>query len=176
MNPDIQNFINGCKSGSAESKLAGAYNQALANFESIQSDLVKCLRVEKTTKGLHPIFAAEAEGFSVKLTEAEHHLDEVQKDIEAYLALTDGEVSLDSLTEKLIRYRRTISNVTFEANAIRERTVRQNKSMSPQEAEQLEPVQQAFDKRDRIKAELEPMVSDLQSKLSKAKKTLEKYN
>ncbi len=171
----ITAFINGCKAGTPESQVANAYKKAMADFESVQSGLLKSLRVEKTTKGLVPVFAAEAEGLVAILQDAEQHLKDVQKDIEDFLELTGGEPSLNGLSEALIRARRTISNVTFEANAIREKTVRQNKSMSPLEAEQLEVVQHAFDKRDRIKAELEPEIEMLQDKLSKANAILNKY-
>lgn len=48
--------------------------------------------------------------------------------------------------------------------------------MSPNDAEKLEPVQVAMRKRDKIKAESEPLVADFQDKLTKANAILERYS
>ena len=48
--------------------------------------------------------------------------------------------------------------------------------MSPIDAEKLEVVRAAMRKKDKIKAEFEPIVAELQDKLKKANAILEKYN
>lgn len=175
MSSRIESFLRSQKHGSSEGRLAEAYRKAVAAFEIQQAALLKCLRVEKTGSKLVPIFTNEAGELAGNHYDAERRVIEVKSDIEAFLDIIGNDVSLDGLSSKLVRTRRTISEVTFEANAVRERSVRTNPAMSPNEAESLEVVQTAFDKRDRLKAELEPIAADLQSRVTKAKTILEKY-
>ncbi len=172
----IDEFLEGVKPESKESKLAEAYKHALADFESEQSRLLKCLRVEKTSKGIIPVFSSEAESLALSLKEAESRVTLVRSDIEAFLQVTGSEPSLLGLADKLARSRRTLSNVTLEASNVRAHAIRQNPKMSALEVESLEPVQAALDKKDRAQAELEPLITDLETRLSKARAILEKYD
>jgi cell fate (sporulation/competence/biofilm development) regulator YmcA (YheA/YmcA/DUF963 family) len=175
----IEGFLGAVKPDTKEERLAQAYRDAQSAFESKQAGLLKCLRAEKTSKGLVPVFSPEAENIATALQEAENRVAEVQADIEKFLELTGGEASLTSLgiglADKFARARRTLDNVVKETNAIRERAVRTNPGMTPLEAEQLEVVQQAFDKRDRIQAELGPVIADFEGKLAEVNKIMKKY-
>jgi hypothetical protein len=163
------------KPESLESKLARNYKRAVSVIESLPGKLVKCLRVEKTSKGFIPVFNSEAERLYDEIQMAESRVAEVKADIKRFLALTDGEASLERLSEKLTRARRMISDVEFEASIALERAIRQNRSLTPREAEHLGVVQTAFDKRDRVKAEFDPVIMNTKDRLSKAKEILEKY-
>lgn len=171
----IEGFLKGVKPDTQEDHMAQAYNNARDTFESRQSALLKCLRAEKTSKGLIPVFSREAENLMPRLQEAEGRMTAIRADIEKFLALTEGEASLVVLVDRLSRHRRTLQNVELEARNIRERAVRGNPKMTPLEAESLEVVQIAFDKRDRVQAELQPIIKDLEARLSEAREILERY-
>ena len=159
---------------SQDNVLADEYNDASASFEAEQQILLKSLRVDKAD--FKPVFSSDIEEIASRLNAAEARLNGITGDIEHFLRLTGGENSSSGLIEQLTRARRTIANVKIEANAIRERTVRQNLNLMPIEAEQLEVVQPAFDRRDRILAELEPVVMNLQGRLTEIKAILGKYD
>lgn len=171
----IEAFLKDVKPDTQEGNLAEAYRQALGDFESRQSDLLKCLRAEKTGKGLMPVFSPEAENLMPGFQEAESRMAAIKDDIEKFLALTEGEASLAGLVDRLNRHRRTLQNVELEARNIRERAVRRSPEMTPLEAESQEVVQAAFDKRDRVQAELQPAITELEGRLSAAKAILERY-
>lgn len=175
----IEGFLAAVKPDTKEERLAQAYRDAQSAFEAKQAGLLKCLRAEKSGGRLVPVFAPEAEGLASSLQEAESRVEEIRKDILKFLELNGGEASLTGLAvglaDKLARARRDLQYVVIKANAVREKAVRENSGMTPLEAEQLEIVQQAFDKRDRVQADLQPVIADLEGKLAVANAILQKY-
>jgi hypothetical protein len=155
------------KPNSPEGKIAGAYKGALNDFERRQTGLLRYIRPQKTNGKLIPVFAEGSEGLITGFEDAEKHLADIQADIQAYLALTDGQPSMSGLTDKLFRARRAITEASLDARRTLERALRETNSSSMEEIEDLPEVQSAMDKRDQTKRQLEPTVEDLQSRISR---------
>jgi hypothetical protein len=164
------------KQNSPEGKVAEAYNQALHDFDNKQNGLLRYIRPQKANGKLTPIFAEGSGQLIAGFEEAEKHLGEVQADIEAYLVLTDGQSSINGLTDKLFRAKRAITETSLDARRALERALRETNSSSMDEIEDLPAVQTAMDKRDQTQRQLGPVVEDLQDRISKAKAILEKYD
>jgi hypothetical protein len=164
------------KPNSPEGKIAEAYNLALHDFDNRQTDLLRYIRPLKANGKLTPVFAEGSEQLITGFEEAEKHLGEVRSDIEAYLALTEGQPSINGLTDKLFRAKRAITETSLNARRALERALRETNSSSMDEIEDLPAVQTAMDKRDQTQRQLGPVVEDLQDRISKAKVILEKYD
>jgi hypothetical protein len=164
------------KPNSPEGKMTEAYHQALRDFDTQQASLLRYIRPQKSSGKLVPVFVEGSEQLIVSFEQAEKHLDEVQADITAYLALMDGQPSMNGLTDKLLRAKRAITETSLEARRALERALRETNSSSIDEIQDLPDVQAAMDKRDDAQRRLGPIVEDLQSRISKAKTILEKYN
>lgn len=164
------------KPNSPEGRITEAYNQSLLDFDNKQTGLLRCLRPQKTNGKLIPVFSEGSEQLIEGFDEAEKHLGEVQADIKAYLALTDGQPSMNGLTDKLFRAKRAIAETALDARRALERALRDTKSSSMEEIEDLPTVQAAMDKRDQAQRQFGPVVEDLQDRISKIKGILEKYN
>ena len=83
---------------------------------------------------------------------------------------------MNLLLDKLIRAKRAISETSFDARRALERALRDTKSSSMEEIEDLPIVQAAMDKKDQAQRQFGPVVEDLQDRISRAKAILEKYN
>ncbi len=164
------------KPNSPEGKIAEAYNRSLLDFDNKQTGLLRCLRPQKTNGKLIPVFVEGSELLIAGFNEAEKHLDEVQADIKAYLALTDGQPSMNGLTDKLFRAKRAIAETALDARRALERALRDTKSSSMEEIEDSPIVQAAMDKKDQAQRQFGPVVEELQDRISRAKAILEKYN
>jgi hypothetical protein len=164
------------KPNSPEGKIAEAYNASLHDFDTQQAGLLGYIRPQKSGGKLVPVFAEGSEALIAEFEQAEKYLDEVQKDITAYLALMDGQPSMNGLTDKLLRAKRAIAETSLEARRALERALRETNSSSIDEIQDSPEVQAAMDKRDDTQRRLGPIVEDLQSRISKAKVILEKYN
>ena len=79
------------------------------------------------------------------------------------------------IAEELRRTKLKISIVEHDARIVWEHALKENRDLSPIDAEKLEVVQAAIRKRDKIKAEYESIVTELQDKLKKANAILERY-
>jgi hypothetical protein len=55
------------------------------------------------------------------------------------------------------------------------RAIQENPGLSPDNVQKLDVVRTAFMERDRIVAEIKPLVTELEKKLNKANEILEKY-
>ena len=164
------------KPNSPEGKIAEAYNQALLDFDDKQTGLLRHLRPQKANGKLIPIFAEGSEKLISGFEEAEKDLKEVRADIETYLKLTEGQPSMNLLADKLHRAKLAITGTSFDARRALERALRDTKSSSMEEIEDLPAVQAAMDKRDQTQRQFGPVVEDLQDRISKIKGILEKYN
>ncbi len=164
------------KPNSPEGKIAEAYNRALLDFDNKQMGLLRHLRPQKANGKLIPVFVEGSEQLISGFEEAEKHLKVVQADIETYLRLMEGQSSMNLLLDKLIRAKRAISETSFDARRALERALRDTKSSSMEEIEDLPAVQAAMDKKDQAQRQFGPVVEDLQDRISRAKAILEKYN
>ena len=164
------------KPNSPEGKIAEAYNQALLDFDNKQAGLLRHLRPQKANGKLIPVFAEGSEQLISGFEAAEKDLMEVRADIETYLKLTEGQPSMNLLTDKLHRAKLAITGTSFDARRALERALRDTKSSSMEEIEDLPAVQAAMDKRDQAQRQFGPVVEDLQDRISKIKGILEKYN
>lgn len=161
---------------SPEGNIAEAHNKSLHDFDNKQAGLLRYIRPQKANGKLIPVFAEGSEQLIAGFEVAEKHLADVRVDIEAYLALTDGQPSMSGLTDKLFRARRQITETSLDARRALERALRETNSSSIEEMENLPEVQFAMDKRDQTQRQLGPVVEDLQERISKVKAILEKYN
>jgi hypothetical protein len=164
------------KSNSPEGKMAEAYNEALHDFDSRQTGLLKYIRPQKASGKLIPVFAQGSEGLIAGFEESEKHLTEVRADIESYLTLTEGQPSMSGLNDKLFRARRAITEASLDARRALERALRETNSSSMEEIEGMPEVQAEMDKRDQTQRQLGPVVEDLQDRISKIKTILGKYD
>ena len=164
------------KPNSPEGRVAEAYNQSLHDLDHKQNGLLQYIRPQKAGGKMIPVFAEGSEQLIAGFEEADKHLGEVRTDIEAYLALTEGQPSMNFLTDKLFRAKRAITETSLDARRALERALRETNSSSMDEIEDLPEVQAAMDKRDQTQRQLGPVVEDLQDRISKAKAILEKYN
>ena len=177
-NPELKVFLDFWQKNpnSPEGNLAGAYNQALQDFDSRQTGLLRYIRPRKKSGKIIPVFAEGSEGLIAYFEEAEKHLAEVRADIEAYLVLTKDQPSMSGLNEKLFRARRAITEASLDARRTLERALRKTNSSSMEEIEGLPELQAVMDKQDQVQRQLGPVVEDLQGRISKIKTILEKYN
>jgi DNA repair ATPase RecN len=168
---DIESFLEAAKHGSSESKMVEAYMRAKSELENKQSNLVRCIRSKKTSSGLVAVFPSGSEDIVTEVEDAEKALADIREDIKAYLTLTEGQPSISSLTDRLFRARRAI-----EARCTLERALRETNSSSMEEIEGLPEVQASMDKRDQAQRQLGPVVEDLESRISKIRAILGKYD
>jgi|GEM_PF-2174837 hypothetical protein len=173
---DIESFLEAAKHGSSESKMVEAYMRAKSELENKQSNLVRCIRSKKTSSGLVAVFPSGSEDIVTEVEDAEKALADIREDIKAYLTLTEGQPSISSLTDRLFRARRAIAEASLEARCTLERALRETNSSSMEEIEGLPEVQASMDKRDQAQRQLGPVVEDLESRISKIRAILGKYD
>jgi hypothetical protein len=163
------------KPNTSEGRMSEAHRRTQAKFESQQTAIVRCLRIEKKGNELIPAFAPEATELAGQHWDAEKRLADIEADIESFMELTNGETSLSTLADKLSRARRVVSDAELDARNALERAIRRG-ARSVAEAEQSPEVQKAFDKRDRLATEIGPTIQEVERKIADAKTILEKYS
>lgn len=157
-----------------ESKMAFAYRKTVEDIESGSKDIWRYIRAKRVDGQLIPYFLPEAEAPLSALESAEKRRAEVQSDIKKFVKLMDGD-SMRGIVEQLHRSKLKVSNAEHDSRIVWEHALRENRDLSPIDAEKLEVVQAAIRKRDKIKAEYEPIVTELQDKLKRANVILERY-
>ena len=172
----VEEFLEAAKHGSSESKIVEAYMQVKSDLESKQFNLVKCIRSKKTSSGLVAVFPSGSEDIVTEVEDAEKALADIRENIKVYLTLTEGQPSISSLTDRLFRARRAIAEASLDARRALERALRETNSSSMEEIEGLPEVQASMDKRDQAQRQLGPVVEDLESRISKVKAILGKYD
>ena len=158
----------------SESRLAARYLKAIEELKTIRSELFGYIRPQKTSKGLIAVFAPEAEQLMSHFEAAEKNLVTVSKDIEAFLALTNGEPTLDGLVKEKHRLAKILDNAKHGVEAATLRSVRLG-AKSKLEAELTEEVQDELAKQDRITDEYGPKLKDIENKIVKAREILATY-
>lgn len=164
------------KPSAPEYKIAEAYEKVKADLESKQSDLLRLIRPQRTSKGLIPVFLEGAENLVSEFEHAEKHLAEVRADIETYLKLCESQTSTNGLNDRLMRAKHAIAEASIEAKHAIVHAFHETDSLSQIEVMDDPKVQSALDNRDRIQSQLGPVVEDLQNRISKIKEILNKYN
>jgi hypothetical protein len=154
-----------------ESKMARAYRETISNLESASRELWDTMRVDDS---MLPYFLPDYEEPAQVIYRAEDRLAEIQSDIENFVSIVGG-YSRQEIAEKLNRCKLDIANAKPTAHNILKRAIQENPELSPDNVEKLDVVQTAFAERDRIIAELKPIITDLERKLMEAEKILEKY-
>ncbi|MFZ3147777.1 MAG: hypothetical protein WA137_01905 [Methanothrix sp.] len=160
------------KPDTPEGHLAEAHRRAQSAFELMQTELVRCIRVEKKGDKLIPIFSDDAAIIAGPHWDTEKRLLDIKADIEAFLGLTEGEPGLSTLLDKISRAKRILNEVEHVARVELERAVRKG-ATSINDSPEF--VQALFDKRDRLRVEMGPEINNLEGKISAAKAILNKY-
>ena len=140
-------------SNTFEGKMARAYREAVRDLESARSDF---------------------ENPSPQLDDEERRLREIQSDIENFMDIV-GSFSRHEIAQRFNRCKLDIANAKRKARSTLKRAILENPGLSPDNVEKLDVVQAAFAKRDRIIAELKPIITKLEGKLRNADKILKKY-
>ena len=95
----------------SESRLAARYLKTFEELKTMRSELFGFIKPQKTSKGLIAAFAPEAERLMSHFEAAEKDLASTEKDIEAFLALINGEPTLDSLVKEKHRFAKILDNL-----------------------------------------------------------------
>lgn len=159
---------------SGESKLAARYLKATEELKTIRAEMFSYIRPQKASKGLIAAFEPEAEQLMSHFEVAEKNLAAITKDIDAFLALTNGEPTLDSLVKEKYRLSKILGNAKHGVQAATLRAVRHG-AKSQQEAELGKEVQDELAKQDRITDEYGPKLKDIETKIAKAREILSRY-
>ena len=159
---------------SGESRLSARYLKTKEDLKTIRTELFGYIKPQKTSKGLIAVFEPKAERFMSHFETAEKDLASTEKDIDAFLALTNGEPTLDSLVKEKHRFGKILDNAKHGVQAATLRAVRRG-AKSQQEAELSKEVQDELIKQDRIQSDYAPKLKDIEIKIVKAREILSRY-
>jgi hypothetical protein len=148
--------------------MARAYRKTVEELESANSDLWKTIRTEQVDDLLVPYFLADYEEPLLRIQELELRLGLIQSDIEDFVSIV-GSHSRREIALELRRCKLEIARSKRQARSIWKRTIQEN------DVQNLDVVQAAFAKRDRIIAKLTPIMAGLERKLTDAEEILKKY-
>lgn len=151
-----------------ESKMAQAYRETVEELESANRDLWKTIRVEQVDDLMVHYFLPDFEEPLIRIQELELRLGLIQSDIEDFVSIV-GSHSRREIAQELRRCKLEIARSKRQARSIWKRTIQED------DVQNLDAVQAAFAKRDRMKAKLEPITVGLEGKLTDAEGILKKY-
>ncbi len=157
-----------------ESKMARAYRNTLEELKSASRDLWKTMRADRADGVLLPYMLPEYETPALQIEKAQNRLAEIQSDIENFMNIV-GSHSRYNIETKLHRCKLYIAKAKSQARKTLKRAIQENPGLSLDNVDKLEIVQAAFMERDRLVAEIKPIVAELEKKLNKANEILEKY-
>jgi hypothetical protein len=109
-----------------------------------------------------------------RIDEAQKRVAEIQNDVKNFMDIVGG-YSRHGVAEKLNRCKLDIARAKRKARNVLKRAELENPELSPDNVEKLEVVQAAYLERDRIIAELKPIIAESKKKLIRAEKILKKY-
>ena len=158
----------------SENRLSARYLKTIEELKTIRAEMFSYIRPQKASKGLIAVFDSEAERFMSHFEAAEKDLASTEKDIDAFLALTNGEPTLNSLVKEKHRFAKILDNAKHGVQAATLRAVRHG-AKSQQEAELAKEVQDELTKQDRIADEYGPKLKDIEAKIAKAREILSRY-
>jgi hypothetical protein len=136
-----------------EWRMARAYREAVKDLESAESDYE------------NPV---------PQIDDMERRLAEIESDIENFMDIVGG-YSRKDVAEKLNRCKLDIARAKRKAGNVLKRAKLENPELNPDNVEKLDIVQAAYLERDRIIAELKPVIAESKERLIKAEKILVKY-
>jgi DNA repair exonuclease SbcCD ATPase subunit len=157
-----------------ESKMARAYRKTVEELESASKDLWKTMRADRSGGILLPYMLPEYETPALQIEDAQNRLAEIQSDIENFMNIV-GSHSRHDVETKLHRCKLDIAKAKSQARKTLKRAIQENPGLSLDNVQKLDVVRTAFMERDRIVAEIKPLVTELEKKLNKANEILEKY-
>jgi hypothetical protein len=157
-----------------ESKMARAYRNTLEELKSASKDLWKTMRADRADGVLLPYMLPEYETPALQIEDAQNRLAEIQSEIENFMKIV-GSHSRHNIETKLHRCKLAIAKAKSQARKTLKKAIRENPGLSPDNVEKLDVVRTAFMERDRLIAEIKPIVAELEKKLSRANEILEKY-
>jgi hypothetical protein len=134
-----------------EGKMAAAFRKAVEDLEIAADDHDLC-----------------------RIGEARKKVAEIQTDIENFMDIVGG-YSRKDVAEKLNRCKLDIARAKRKAWNVLKRAKLENPELSPDNVEKLDIVQTAYLERDRIIAELKPIMAESKERLNRAEKILKKY-
>lgn len=100
---------------------------------------------------------------------AEERFEKVKTDIKELLEVMQDESSVVGMIERLARLKRSLDNAEHDIKAVGKRELGGNKKDITVDVESLK------DKRDRMKAELQPQINDLSKRIARAHELLGRY-
>jgi len=119
--------------------------------------------------------AREGSGDSLpRIEDAQKRLAEIESDISNFIDIVGG-YSRHDIAEKLNRSKLDIDRAKRKARNILKRAKLENPDLSLDNVQKLEVVRAAHKERDRIISGLKPIVAELNEKVKRAVKILEKY-
>ena len=119
--------------------------------------------------------AREGSGDSLpRIEDAQKRLAEIESDISNFIDIVGG-YSRHDIAKKLNRCKLDIDRAKRKARNILKKAKLENPDLSLDNVEKLEVVQTAYKERDRIIAGLKPIAAELNEKVKRAVKILEKY-
>jgi len=157
-----------------ESKMAHAYRDTIEELESANRDFWRTMRADQVDGQAILYFLPEYEDPLMAIDAAEGRLAQIQTDIENFMEIVGG-YSRRDIAEKLNRSKLDITDAKRKARNVWKSAIQENPGLSPDNVEKLDEVRVAFRERDRIIAELKPIIADLEKKLMDAEKILKKY-
>jgi hypothetical protein len=156
--------------------ISQAWRDTIGEIEIRTKVLWRYIRGERQGERFIPVFSQGAESILRDIEEAEARLADTEVDSEMFVDLMGQYRSLTELITALHREQHKIDNAEYNCRAILEREMRNHHNMLVEEVRELDVVKDAYLARDRVVAEVEPKVQDLQNRMQKAKIILSKYN
>ena len=154
-----------------EAGLAAAYKAADQALGEQKIRLADHLSAERVGAKIVPVFDDGVEADLPELDAARMKAVAVKDDIHAYLDALGDYDSVQSMTERLLRLKRTADNLDRDVANLSKRAVTRGV-----ERPQDDPaVMDAAVKRDRVAAESTAEIADLQKRITRAKEIVEGY-
>lgn len=153
-----------------------AYSDAEKSIEAEHSKLLRYLEPQKQENGkVFAVFNPSILGWIDDYNSMLSHFKAIEADIESYLKLSGGEVSITSLAEKIHRLQRRADIAEHDARISVANAIK-NSNISIIDAQNDEKIQKLYDVRDRIKEEVSGELETLKQRLKDANIILAKYN
>lgn len=146
-----------------ESKMARAYLDTIGELQSANRDFWKSIRADDFSI---PYFIPEYEDPLLAIDDGETRLAQIQTDIEDFMKIVGGN-SRRGIAEKLNRCKLDTANAKRKARNLWKKASQENPRLSPDNVEKLDEVQAAYKERDRLIAELKPIIADLEKNWQK---------
>ena len=154
-----------------EADLATSYFQADGRLSEVKIRLLDHLSAEKKGDRVVPVFDESVVDVLPELDAAKKRSAAVKQNIDAYLEALGSYDSVQAMTERMLRLKRTSNNLDKDIlNLSKQALARSNERPQDDPA-----VMDAVVKRDRVDAESSAEIADLQKRISRAKEIIGGY-